>query len=160
QPDVSYTTRLTEAPTTSVSVALVTDGQTDIDTKNPLAGGRISLQPVGGLQPTQLFKGNITITGAVIALTSGPEPGNFFAAGFAVGQLIRIAGTTGADGDYSLASIAPDGKSMTLATAPPVGGPFNGVVLSRLLQQGSYTGKITYTQANAAFLLFQGNVQI
>jgi hypothetical protein len=156
-PGISYTTRLTEAPKTSVTVAIITDGQADVT-----PGGRISLQQVGGLQASQLFKGNVTIAGTTITLASGSELSNFLDDGFAAGQLIRVSGTGSADdADYTIASVDPSGSFMTLQTAAPVASTFkNGVIISRLLQQGLYTGSIQYNAAAAPFLLFTGNVQI
>src|SRR5262249_45478156 len=58
----SYTMRLTKPPTAPVNIAIVTDGQTDVNQNS----GRITLQPVGGKQPTKLFTGNITISGTTI----------------------------------------------------------------------------------------------
>src|SRR5713226_2592937 len=96
------TPRLTSAPTSDVQVALLTDGQTDVTT-----GGRISLTSIGGLRATQLFSGNVTISGTSVTLASGSELASFLDDGFVGGQRISIAGTGGADdANYYVLSVA------------------------------------------------------
>jgi hypothetical protein len=152
----SYTTRLTKAPTTTVNVALETDGETDI-----VPGGRVTLQPIGQVNASQLFTGNVTISGTNIALASGSELGSFLASGFAAGQPIRIRGTgTADDADYTIAVVAADGKSMTLTAAAPVAVPFGSVTISRLSSNGVYTGQIAYNAAAFPVVLLHGNVQV
>ena len=55
----TYQLRLTSPPTARRStIALITDGQTDVDSSAPLRPTRITLEPIGGLQASQAFKGN------------------------------------------------------------------------------------------------------
>ena len=96
----SYTVRLTKAPTAPVTIAVVTDGQTDVT-----LGGRVTLDLVGGARPQQLFTGNIKVTGAVVTRGDGADLGSFIDDGFAVGQRIRITGT-GTPIDTTIAAIS------------------------------------------------------
>jgi Bacterial Ig-like domain/RTX calcium-binding nonapeptide repeat (4 copies) len=135
-PGDSYTVRLTSQPTADVQIAIVTDGQTDVT-----AGGRISLAAIGGLVPTQLFSGNVLISGTSVKLAAGSELQSFVSDGFVVGERISITGTgTADDADYYILTVATDGSSITLTTAAPVTGTFNGVALDSLSEQGVYTG--------------------
>jgi hypothetical protein len=138
-PGDSYTVRLNSEPTTDVKVAIVTDGQTDVTT-----GGRISLEAIGRLESSELFNGNLLVSGSVITRATGSELGSFASEGFAAGQLIRISGAGAANGDYTVASVSSNGKQMTLATSPAAG-TFNGAAISRLIENGLYTGDIAYT---------------
>ena len=135
-PGDSYTLRLTSKPTDSVQVAIITDGQTDAT-----IGGSVSLAAVGGLRPTQLFAGNITISGNTITLASGSDLGSFVSAGFVVGMRIGISGTGTSDdvatGFYVSAVTA---GVLTLTAAPPSAGTFNTVSIASLTEQGTYTG--------------------
>src|SRR5260370_6252168 len=68
------------------------------------------------------------------------------------GQRIRIGGTGGADdANYYVLSVALDGKSLTLTTPAPVPATFTGVAISKLTEQGVYTGTLGHTVSyNAA----------
>ena len=81
-PGDSYTLRLTSQPTDSVQVAIITDGQTD-------ATGGSRRRSVGGLRPTQLFTGNITVSGSTITRAAGSDLGSFVDEGFVAGMRIR-----------------------------------------------------------------------
>ena len=133
-----YGLRLTKQPTAPVTVALLTDGQTDVT-----LGGRIALAPIGGLTALQQFSGDISIAGAVVTRTGAAALGNFLDEGFAAGQRIRIANAGAANGDYVVAGVAMDGKSMTLTTPGPAG-TFAGALISRLIERGVYTGSIAW----------------
>jgi Ca2+-binding RTX toxin-like protein len=135
----NYRLRLTLAPSSPVTIALVTDGQTDITT-----GGRISLQPIGGLTAFQQFLGDLTIAGTTITRAGESALGNFTDEGFASGQLIRLTSAGAANGDYTIASVSSDGSSLTLTTAP-TGGNYSGAILSRLVNKGVYTGTVGHS---------------
>ena len=130
-PGDSYTLRLTSQPTDTVQVAIITDGQTDA-TGLPTA-------KIGGLRPTQLFAGNITVSGSTITRAAGSDLGSFVDEGFVAGMRIRIGGTgTGDDADFFVLTVTP--STLTLTTAPPTAGTFNGVTIASLTEQGTYTG--------------------
>ena len=134
-----YTLRLTSQPTANVQVAIITDGQTFA------TGPGLTLAAVGGLVPTQLFSGNVTISGTTVTLAAGSALQNFVSEGFVAGQRISIAGTTGDDGNYYLLSVSP--TTLTLTTAAPTPGTFNGVAIDSLTEQGTYTGTAGHTLA-------------
>src|SRR5262249_61669423 len=86
----TYTQRLTSAPddpATSVHVALVTDGQTDIVAD---AGQGIVYAAIGGPRPVQLFTGNITLLGTSLSLAPDSDLESWIAGGFAAGVKIPI----------------------------------------------------------------------
>ncbi len=137
----SYTVRLTSQPTADVQIAIVTDGQTNV-----VDGGRISLVPIGGLVPTQLFSGNVTISGATVTLAAGSQLQSFLALGFAANERISIGGTgTADDTNYYVLSVAADGSSLTLTTAAPAAGTFANVAIDNLTEQGTYSGSGGHT---------------
>ncbi len=181
-PEDTYQMRLTSMPRAGVYIDLVTDGQTDIDPTNPVAGGRITLAQTGGLQALQLFTGNITVAQVdahtwTVTRASGSETGSWVNDGFLPGQTIRIEGTgnPGVDnpsGSYKIGT-APGSVTdqvLTLTDAggsplPTAQGTFNTdsthtVAVDTVNQRGVYTGKVEYTVAAVPFLMFSGNVTI
>ena len=107
--------RLTLQPNGTVTIALVTDGQTDVVT-----GGRISNQAIGGLRASQQFVGDVAIGGTTVTRVGETALGNFHDEGFKAGQRIRISNAGAANGDYTIAAVALDGSSLTL-TGPAAG---------------------------------------
>ena len=97
-PGDSYRIRLTLKPTGSVTIALITDGQTDVT-----AGGRIVYQSIGGVRAVRQFSGDITVAGSVVTRAGLSALGSFIDEGFAPGQRVRIANAGGANGDYTIA---------------------------------------------------------
>src|SRR6185312_9435977 len=82
-PGDTYTIRLTKAPTADVTVAVITDGQTDVT--------GMPIQVVGGARPQQLFAGNITVpSGAIVARGAGSDLGSFLDDGFLPGQRLSL----------------------------------------------------------------------
>ncbi|HEX9505850.1 MAG TPA: hypothetical protein VGA62_07565, partial [Acidimicrobiia bacterium] len=144
----SYTVRLTKAPTAPVTIAVVTDGQIDVT-----LGGRVALDLVGGARPQQLFTGNIRITGSVLTRGDGADLGSFLDDGFAVGQRIRITGS-GAPIDTTVASISPDGKSMTVGSAAGV--VPGSSTISQLVDRGIYAGSFTVDSTVSALARTDG----
>ena len=156
----SYLLRLASQPTATVQVALITDGQTDINMA--LAGSGITMQAIGGLQASQAFKGNITITpinGTTeqINRAAGSDLGSFLDEGFQKGQRIRLSGTLGAaDGDYLVVDLGigylivtpapalsghPAGTLGGCASATSTPG-CSGVTISQLAYSGVYAGQV------------------
>ena len=99
----TYPVRLLEAPApgTTVTVGLISDGQTSIATDARLLGDPARPRlPAAGRPPgaRTLFSGNVTISGNTITLANGSELMSFLTDGFAVGQRLVIGGTgTGDD---------------------------------------------------------------
>ena len=149
-PGDNYRMRLTLQPTGTVRIALVTDGQTDVT-----AGGRIVYESIGGLRAFQQFAGDIAVTGAIVARAGEAALGNFLDEGFAPGQLIRIANAGAANGDFTIASVSLDGKSLTLTTAPTAGS-YADALISRLVTRGLYTGGVSYDFATGALTRTDG----
>ena len=58
----SYQLRLTSQPTSQVRIALITDGQVDIQNDGDSVDSRLALESVGGLQASQTFKGPISMS--------------------------------------------------------------------------------------------------
>ena len=133
-PGDDYKVRLTLKPTADVTIALVTDGQTDVT-----VGGSISLAAIGGLTPFQQFVGDLQLAGTTVTRTGSSALGNFHDEGFAAGQLIRIGGA----GPYTIANVSLDGLSLTL-TASAGTGPLAGTTISRLVAKGLFTGAVAY----------------
>ncbi|HEX8031327.1 MAG TPA: hypothetical protein VF491_22815, partial [Vicinamibacterales bacterium] len=156
----SYKMRLTGAPGATVSVAIVTDGQTDINEND----GTITLTKIGGKQPTKLFTGNIVITGNTITLGTGSELLNFINDGFLPGQEIRILGTNLVTTDYQISSAdnAVTANSITLTSAPTAG-TYNVATIDSLQDEGSYASgatNVTYAVGSMPFLMFTGDITI
>jgi len=70
------------------------------------------------LTPFQQFNGDITIAGVTITRTGDSAAGNFSDEGFAAGQLSRPWKCRPDDTDYTIASVALDGLSLTRTSAP------------------------------------------
>ncbi|WP_164773391.1 LEPR-XLL domain-containing protein, partial [Mesorhizobium sp. M7A.F.Ca.CA.004.01.1.1] len=77
-----YTIRLTKAPSTNVSVAVLTDGLADVVSVNGVAvtpGSGYSI--IGGLRPTQIFDGNLVFSNegglGKITRSTGADLGSF-----------------------------------------------------------------------------------
>ena len=126
----NYFLRLTRRPDGTVKVALVTDGQTDV-----IAGGRIAYEAIGGDRAIQLFIGDLLVSGTTVTRINAAALGDFRDEGFAPGQRIRIAGA----GDFTIASVGLDGQTLTL-NAAPAAGTFTNAIVSRLINQGLFTG--------------------
>jgi hypothetical protein len=134
-PAQTYTLRLTKAPAplTTVSVSLITDGQTDIT-----VGGRISNVAIGGPVANALFTGNITIAGMVISRAAGSELGSFVAEGFKAAQLITIGAVAGT---FTIGAVTA--TTMTLTSAPAAG-TYNATSISRIVNHGLFSGGVTF----------------
>ncbi|MGH3369916.1 MAG: hypothetical protein ACRDPR_07925, partial [Nocardioidaceae bacterium] len=152
-PGDSYDLRLNRAPSAPVTIALITDGQTDIAglgsgslVTATAAGGRIVLQQVGGTRPQRLFSGNLTFLGTTVTRANGSDLGSFVADGFLVGQRIRISGGVyGVATEHTITSVTAD--SLVLATAPSASGTLTGVTLGVLVDKGIFTGAASYDHA-------------
>ena len=145
-----YTIRLTSAPLSNVEIAVLTDGLVDVKTIN---GAGFAYRLVGGIVPFRLFQGNLVLGTAAgqgtLTRGSGSDFGSFADEGFAAGQHVRVGGGTAYDGDYTIATVTA--QTITLTTGlpgSPAGVPVAGVALSRLSNQGQYTGAITFDAAN------------
>ncbi|TAM93045.1 MAG: hypothetical protein EPN43_01380, partial [Jatrophihabitans sp.] len=136
-PGSSYSVRLSMAPAGPVTVAMITDGQTDV-----VAGGRVSYAAIGAMQPVTLFTGNVTISGQTVTRAAGSELGSFVASGFAVGQLVSLSGGTYA-GTVTTTITAVTASAMTLA-ASPTAGAYSGVKIARIVNHGLFTGAVLY----------------
>jgi hypothetical protein len=153
----SYTARLTSAPKSNVEVALISDGQTDV-----VMDGSITYKAVGGLQPVQLFGGNVVVNGSARTITRGvdAELGNWASDGFTVGMHIRLSTDGFGDIEGNIDSITPDGQTLTIAAIGAIGfggnETRNDSVVSQLVERGVYTGSVTYTAASQPFSLFDG----
>ncbi|MCA1841353.1 MAG: hypothetical protein LC723_13695, partial [Actinobacteria bacterium] len=164
----TYQLRLNSAPTALVKVAIITDGQTDVD-MTAVDPSRVKLEQVGGLQASQAFKGNITISGTASAPTftraNGSDLGSFLDEGFQLGQRIRLSGTgTSSDGDYVITNL--DALTLTLqpASAVPggtpgsaVNGTYNTVLISQLVDKGVYVGSVAYNATDNTLIRVDGS---
>ncbi|HEX5279640.1 MAG TPA: hypothetical protein VFW28_06150 [Micropepsaceae bacterium] len=154
----SYDMRLTSQPTAPVNVSLITDGQTDI---TPDLTHGIQYAAIGGLNPVKLFEGDVSINGAAITRSGNAALGSWTTDGFSPGMHIRIAqnGATIVDG-ATISSISPDGQTITLTASTGLVETLTDVVGSQLVEQGLYTGSITYTAAAQPFLLYDDKVSV
>ena len=158
----SYSLRLTEAPTAAVSpasasqvtVALVTDGQTDIP-----VGGRVSLGAIGAPNGVALFTGNVTISGNTITLTPD-QLSSFITEGFQIGQRLLVQGT-GADDNtaatpYTITGVTANQLMLGTSLAAFTGctGSASCVTLSRVVNQGLATVAVNY---NSCAVMVGGN---
>ena len=144
----SYTLRLTKAPVAPVTIALVTDGQTDVT-----LGGRVSLDLVGGARAQQLFNGNITATGtSTISRSDGADLGSFIDDGFVVGQRLSIIVSGAAAVERTVTAISTDGKSMTLSAAVGTG----AALISLLVDRGVYAGTFAVDSTASALTRTDG----
>ena len=163
----SYRLRLNSQPTATVKIALITDGQADV-----VLGGGVTLESVGGLQASQAFSGNLTVsgTGPIFTITraNGSDLGNFLDEGFVIGQRIRISGisgTTAADGDYVITNLGILTLTVTSAPALPLttsgtgaNGTYTGVLISQLRSRGVFEGDIAYDANGLGYELFTGDL--
>jgi Ca2+-binding RTX toxin-like protein len=133
----NYTIRLTKAPVGPVSISLLTDGQTDI-----VLGGRIQLVPQGQERAETLFQGDLSLSRSTLRHVAGPNPGNFLADGFAVGQRIRVTGALGNDGIYEIRSVTSSAISLDRAISKS--GTFTNVKIETLHVSNRYTGAVSY----------------
>ncbi len=139
-----YTIRLTQQPTDSVQIAVLTDGLTDVAS---IGGIAATLQAIGGYQPSQRFTGGIVFADVsgkgTLTRGSANALGSFIDEGLRPGQLLRIGGSA-FDGDYYIESLN-DGK-ITLTTALGVSGSVEDatVVLSALARQGLWEGDASF----------------
>ncbi|WP_206521912.1 hypothetical protein [Mesorhizobium sp. M7A.F.Ca.CA.004.04.1.1] len=146
-----YTIRLTKAPSTNVSVAVLTDGLADVVSVNGVAvtpGSGYSI--IGGLRPTQIFDGNLVFSNegglGKITRSTGADLGSFVDEGFFVGQQIRIGNAGAGSGDYFITSIDADGKFFKVDRLLAATGAKDDVILSDLARDGEYTGNIRFEQ--------------
>ncbi|HEY5224284.1 MAG TPA: hypothetical protein VIJ18_14705 [Microbacteriaceae bacterium] len=133
----SFSLRLASAPTSSVTVAMITDGQTDV-----VVGGRVTLGAIGAPKAVGLFTGNVTVAGAVITLAAGSELGSLISDGFKVGQLVRLSGGTYA-GAVTATILAVTATTMTLNVGL-AGGSYTGVTIARIVNAGAFTGPVIF----------------
>ena len=143
-PGDDYEIRLTQQPTDTVRVALVTDGQTDI-----AIGGRVQLAAIGGQVALPQFNGDFSISGNTITRINDSALGNFEDEGFAVGQLIRLPG-----GDFMITALT--GTQLTLSGSPG-DGTYTGASVSRLVTRGLYTGSVTYDSTTGTLTRADGS---
>ncbi len=144
-PGDTYTLRLTKQPNGNVTIALLTDGQTDVKTIN---GVPVTLVSVGGLVAAPLFLGNVTFSGTTITRALGSELGSFLLEGFAAGQLLRITGGTPNDnpsGGYVITGVTH--TAITLSGVVLTGGTFTATSLARVQRQWTYTGSVAFDPA-------------
>ncbi|MGB7962679.1 MAG: hypothetical protein WCF12_06920, partial [Propionicimonas sp.] len=131
----SYAIRLTQQPDADVQVAIVTDGQTDV-----VAGAGVTYQAIGGSVTYRQFTGSLQIADRIITRIGDSVLGNFNDEGFAAGQRIRIGGATA---EFVIDSVAADGQSLVLRTAPTAGS-LTGTFLTRVVSRGLFTGRVVY----------------
>jgi Ca2+-binding RTX toxin-like protein len=153
----SYLLRLTSAPFANVKIAIVTDGQTDVDLSS-VDPSRIALEAIGHIDSTQSFLGNITIAAggptATFTRANGSELGSFLDEGFVIGQRIRLGGAGAPNGDYVIVDLTALTLTVKPASALPGGTPgaasagtFANVTLSQLRERGVFAGGVTWNQA-------------
>ena len=137
------------APKAAVSIGIVTDGQTSIVT-DPTCGagilGKVCLAAVGRLAAKELFRGNVTISGATLTRAAGSELGSFLLDGFRAGQKLLVTGAGGSSNTIATAYtiVAVTASAITLSAALPAGGTFAGVSLQRVPPAGLFTGAVTW----------------
>ena len=145
----TYAVRLLKAPKAAVSIGIVTDGQTSIVT-DPTCGagilGKVCLAAVGRLAAKELFRGNVTISGATLTRAAGSELGSFVLDGFKAGQKLLVTGAGGSSNTIATAYtiVAVTASAITLSAALPAGGTFAGVSLQRVSPSGLFTGAVTW----------------
>ncbi len=140
----TYTIRLTKRPDGTVTVAVLTDGLTDVVSVNSVP---VVLQTNGGNVPTQLFHGQVTIADTTVTRGSDSDFGSFIEEGFALGQFVRVTTGSGTLSDPYLSVDA----SITALTAQAMGltqvGSLTGTdvtaAISRLVRQGLWTGAVS-----------------
>jgi len=100
----SYTVRLTSAPTATVVVDIVDDGQTQVESGGAAIASQLALL-TQSLTFTSVVNGPDTITRVT---------GDFLVDGFKGGQAVDITGTVSNNGAYLISEIAADGKTITV----------------------------------------------
>jgi hypothetical protein len=140
-----YMIRLTMPPTTTVPVAILTDGLADVLS---IGGVPATLQEVGSDVASPAFQGTIVFASvagqATLTRGVGAELGSFSDEGFAAGDFIRVSGAGAHNGDFYVQSVSADGQTLTLTTA--LAGPSGAmadVVLSHLASVGTFEGSAT-----------------
>ena len=138
-----------------MTIAVLTDGQADVVS---IDGTLVTLQEIGGLRAAPLFRGTVVLTPTTITRGVGSEFGNFHREGFAVGQLIQL---NGFGATYRITAIDVAGSSMTVApvTAGTTfgAGTATDAVVSRIINQGLFTGNVTYDAATNAVIRHDGS---
>ena len=136
-------------------MAILTDGQADVVA---IDGVPVTLTEIGGVRAAPLFRGNVDLTATTIARAAGSEFGNFNREGFAVGQLIQVAGFTAT---YRVDAITATGSAMTVTpiTAGTTfgAGTLTAATISRMVNRGLYTGAVTYDAATNAVVRNDGS---
>ncbi|HET7128184.1 MAG TPA: hypothetical protein VFJ93_03815, partial [Gaiellaceae bacterium] len=174
----TYQLRLDSQPTSQVRIALITDGQVDLQNDGNTLDSRLKLEQVGGLQAAQGFKGQLSVTAvasgtSVISRVGGnADLGNFISEGFQKNMRIRISGLGASyDGDFVVTDIAADGSTMTVQVAPPLPGGTPGhlptsalglssgdVFIAILEDKGVYQGDIAYDPNGVGQALYTGGL--
>ncbi len=75
------------------------------------------------LQYTSMTSVDIDVAAQTITVSSSGLPFAGAFTGLAAGDVITLAGTTGNDGTYTIASVSADGSTITVAAATPLPGP-------------------------------------
>ena len=78
-----------------MNIALITDGQTDIDSRRRSDAPESRSSRSAASQASQAFKGTVTIDAAAGTITraNGSDLGSFIDEGFQKGMRIRLSGT-------------------------------------------------------------------
>ncbi|HEY3484536.1 MAG TPA: hypothetical protein VGK49_04085, partial [Ilumatobacteraceae bacterium] len=163
----NYKIRLNSPPKADVDIAIITDGQTDVD-PSTIDGVRLTFDEVGGLQASKAFDGNIRIEiggTTVIRRVNGDDLGSFLDESFVKGMRIRLSGTgNGSDGDYVVVDL--DILTLTVVPAPAlpggtpgaaVVGEYTGVIISQLRSAGVYSGSVIYSNVDHTLVLADGS---
>ena len=110
----------------------------------------VTLAEIGGLVPTRLFLGDVTIAGATITRGAGSNLGSFLDEGFAPGQLIRI--TIGATAhDAFILSVTAQAITLTATFAGPAGAHAEAAI-SRLTRVGLWEGGVSFDPATRSIV--------
>ena len=141
-PDDSYDIRLTGQPGAPVTVALVSDGQTDVVAERPRDATRRS-----AARSRSASSAAASRSPAAARATRSPAPATRRSEtsrdeGFAPGQRIRLV-NNGVDlGEFTITGITNGGLSLTLTatTAPAATGTLTQATVSRLVTRGLFTG--------------------
>ena len=88
--DDTFDIRLTGQPTANVQIAIITDGLTDVVKIGGVAVTPSSYVVIGGIVPSRMFLGNVTIGANTITRALGSDLGSFVEEGFQNGQNIRL----------------------------------------------------------------------
>src|SRR5690606_22180151 len=104
----------------TVTIAIVTDGLVDVVSVGGVAVTPAGYQVIGGDIPARAFLGALTISGSTLTRANGSDLGSFVDEGFKAGQRITISSCGGTV--FTIASVAANGKTMVLTSAPACGG--------------------------------------